>query len=265
MANDIYLQLAGSRLVPPPGGAKVIAFPLDRNEQPAPRWERQDTARPIEPFSKVGLADTDNARALAASLINKMYGWRGYGNTHELSADPHRLTLTTVVKGEVVGTITVGLDSPDGLLADEVFKEELDGLRRSGARLCEFSKLAVDPAATSKISLGHLFHQAVIYARDLHHCTDIVIEANPRHRRFHEVMLGFECQGKLKTNRRVNAPAYLLRGEMAYITEQIRRHGGKFAQSDGAHSFYRYFFSEREERRIVSRLLQIDEQAAAVA
>jgi len=239
MANDLDLQADGIKLVRPPSAR-----------------EAQGTAKPIEPFRKVRLADTEDARDLAASLINKMYGWRGYGNTHELSADPYRLTLTATDKGKVVATLTIGLDSPVGLLADEVFKEELDALRGSGASVCEFSKLAVDPAATSKISLGHLFHQAVIYARDMHHCTDIVLEVNPRHRRFYETMLGCECHGELKTNRRVNAPAYLLHLDMDYVTEQIRKHGGTFDQADGEHSFYRYFFSQREERGIVNQLLR---------
>lgn len=264
MANDTYLQVDGTRSVPPPSGAEAIVFPLRKDEQesPVPRWERQGTPKPIEPSRNVRLADTENARDLATSLINKMYAWRGYGNTHELSADPHRSTLAATVKGEVVATVTVGLDSPIGLLADDIFKEELDALRGSGARLCEFCKLAVDPVATSKISLGHLFHQAVIYARDIHHCTDIVLEVNPRHRRFYQALLGCECHGELKKNRRVNAPAYLLRLEMDYIAEQVRKHGGTFDQPDGERSFYRYFFSPREERGILNQLLQIQEQAA---
>jgi hypothetical protein len=46
----------------------------------------------------------------------------------------------------------------------------------------------------SKTSLANLFHLAVIYARDIHHCTDIIIEVNPRHRRFYERMLGFQAR-----------------------------------------------------------------------
>jgi hypothetical protein len=136
--------------------------------------------------------------------------------------------------------------------------------RQRGARLCEFTKLAFDPAVRSKTSLANLFHLAVIYARDIHHCTDIIIEVNPRHRRFYEHMLGFERQGDLKTNPRVNAPAYLLRVRLDYVTEQIQKFGGTFSTSNGAErSFYPYFFSPREERGIINRLLRIDEQAAA--
>src|SRR5438094_5069373 len=176
----------------------------------------------------IRLTDTASGRNSASMLINKMYAWRGYAGTHQFTNDPNRITLTATDKGEVVGTLTIGIDSPIGLMADQIFKEELDAHRNRGARLCEFTKLAFDPSVRSKTSLANLFHLAVIYARDLHHCTDIVIEVNPRHRRFYERMLGFHQQGELKVNPRVNAPAYLLHVNVHFITEQIRKYGGTF-------------------------------------
>jgi hypothetical protein len=212
----------------------------------------------------IRLTDTADGRNSASMLVSKMYAWRGYAGTHQLSDDPNRITLTATDKGDVVGTLTLGIDSSIGLMADQIFKEELDAHRQRGARLCEFTKLAFDPAVRSKISLANLFHLAVIYARDIHQCTDIVIEVNPRHRRFYEYMLGFERQGELKINPRVNAPAYLLRVGLDYVTEQIQKHGGTFSNAGNSErSFYPYFFSPREERGIINRLLRIDEQAVA--
>jgi hypothetical protein len=196
-------------------------------------------------------------------LISKMYAWRGYTGTHHFTDDPNRITLTATDKGDVVGTLTLGIDSPIGLNADQIFKEELDAHRARGARLCEFTKLAFDPTVRSKTSLANLFHLAVIYARNIHNCTDIIIEVNPRHRRFYEHMLGFERQGDLKTNPRVNAPAYLLRVSLDFVTEQINKHGGTFSSASTERSFYPYFFSPREEQGIINRLLRIDEQQTA--
>jgi hypothetical protein len=192
-----------------------------------------------------------------------MYAWRGYTGTHHFTDDPNRITLTATDKGDVVGTLTLGIDSPIGLNADQIFKEELDAHRARGARLCEFTKLAFDPTVRSKTSLANLFHLAVIYARNIHNCTDIIIEVNPRHRRFYEHMLGFERQGDLKTNPRVNAPAYLLRVSLDFVTEQINKHGGTFSSACTERSFYPYFFSPREEQGIINRLLRIDEQQTA--
>ncbi|WP_229493636.1 GNAT family N-acetyltransferase [Massilia arenae] len=198
-------------------------------------------------------------------LINRMYAWRGYSGDHQPSSDPNRITLTATDKGDVVGTLSIGIDSEVGLMADEIFKEELDAHRQRGAKLCEFTKFAFDPSVRSKTALANVFHLAVIYARDIHGCTDIVIEVNPRHRRFYERMLGFRKEGELKINPRVDAPAYLLRVNLVFVTEQIAHFGGSYAAEGETEerSFYPYFFSPREERGIINRLLRMDESHPA--
>ncbi len=213
----------------------------------------------------IRLTDTSDGRNTASMLINRMYAWRGYAGNHQPSSDPNRITLTATDKGDVVGTLSIGIDSEVGLMADEIFKDELDAHRRRGAKLCEFTKFAFDPSVRSKTALANVFHLAVIYARDMHGCTDIVIEVNPRHRRFYERMLGFRKEGELKINPRVDAPAYLLRVNLAFVTEQIDRFGGTWAAEGETEerSFYPYFFSPREERGIINRLLRMDESHPA--
>jgi hypothetical protein len=209
----------------------------------------------------IRLTDTTDGRNSASMLINRMYAWRGYASTHQITDDPNRITLTATDKGIVVGTLTIGIDSPIGLMADQIFSEELDRHRSRGARLCEVTKLAFDPSVRSKISLANLFHLAVIYARDIHGCTDAIIEVNPRHRRFYERMLGFQLQSELRVNPRVNAPAYLLHVSLQFVTEQIEKYGGTYSADSEVteRSFYPYFFSPREERGILHRLQRMDE------
>ena len=213
----------------------------------------------------IRLTDTSDGRNTASMLINRMYAWRGYTGNHQPSSDPNRITLTATDKGDVVGTLSIGIDSEVGLMADEIFKDELDAHRQRGAKLCEFTKFAFDPSVRSKTALANVFHLAVIYARDMHDCTDIVIEVNPRHRRFYERMLGFRKEGELKVNPRVDAPAYLLRVNLVFVTEQIARFGGSYAAEGETEerSFYPYFFSPREERGIINRLLRMDESHPA--
>lgn len=208
----------------------------------------------------IRLTDTTDGRSKANMLISRMYAWRGY-RAHELTDDPNRITLTATDKGEVVGTLSIGIDSPAGLMADQVYREELDARRARGARLCEVTRLAFAPSVRSKVSLANLFHLAVIYARDLHGCTDAVIEVNPRHRRFYQSMLGFQQLGGMKINARVNAPSYLLHIDLAFVTAQIEQHGGTYEAGNpvSRRSFYPYFFSQREERGIINRLLRMDE------
>ena len=67
---------------------------------------------------------------------------------------------------------------------------EVRQLQAQGRKLCEFTKLAVDESVRSQAILGAIFHVACIYVINLHRCTDVLIEVNPRHVRFYERMLG---------------------------------------------------------------------------
>lgn len=205
----------------------------------------------------IRVADTDQGRSKASLLINKMYAWRGYAGTHRLDDDPNRITLSASDHGDVVGTVTLGIDSPIGLLADEVFRDEIDRFRARGAKVCEITKLAFDPTVRSKMALASLFHILFIYGRRMHKCTDVFIEVNPRHRRFYETMLGFTRLAELRTNPRVNAPAWLLWNNLDHVQEQIERFGGTSTHPGNERSLFPYFFSQKEEEGIAQRLMSL--------
>src|SRR5207248_5108165 len=130
---------------------------------------------------------------------------RGY-RTNGLPAAPvpNRITLTACEQDDVMGTITVGLDSSAGLFVDELFRDEVDALRRDGRTVCEFTKLAMDSVVRSRRVLASLFHVAYIYARRLNLFHDLLIEVNPRHVRYYERMLGFAVKSAERLNPRVN-------------------------------------------------------------
>lgn len=201
-------------------------------------------------------ADIDERRNSASMLINKMYTWRGYGGGHHIGSDPNRITLTATSKGEVIGTLSLGIDSDVGLLADQIFEDYIDPYRRQG-KVCEIIKLAIDPAVKSKAVLAALFHVAFIYARDLHGCAEIFIEVNPRHRRFYESMLMFEVLGDVRENQRVQAPAVLLRMNTAHGTKLIAERASRDPVLTRDRSLVPYFFSLREEAGIIERLKRI--------
>lgn len=201
--------------------------------------------------------DSPDGRSGASLLIERMYAWRGYQAARLDADDPHRITLTASDRGEVVGTLTIGIDAGRGLMADHMYKEELDALRRQGARLAEVTKLAFDHSVQSKHALASVFHLAFIYAREMHGCTDAVIEVNPRHRRFYEAMLGFQTVCESRPNPRVQAPAVLLRVDTAFGTEQVAKWGGMQDKAVGERSLFPWFFSPREEAGIVNRLRQL--------
>ncbi len=204
---------------------------------------------------KVRLATTEDRRKSASLLIEKMYSWRGY-DADALSQDPNKITLVAYLEEKVVGTLTLGLDSSHGMVVDELYKQEADGLRAEGRKPCDITRLAVDQDIKSKSVLAALFHLSFIYGHNIHRATDFLIEVNPRHMLFYQRMLGFEPFGEEKTCPRVNAPAVLLRLDLAHADEQIIRHGGTAATANGVKSIYPYFFTRDDELGITQRLLR---------
>jgi hypothetical protein len=204
---------------------------------------------------KVRLATTEDRRKSASLLIEKMYSWRGY-DADALGKDPNKITLVAYEDDKVVGTLTLGIDSSQGMVVDELYKHEADGLRAEGRKPCDITRLAVDQDIKSKSVLAALFHLSFIYGRNIHHATDFLIEVNPRHVLFYERMLGFEPFGEERTCPRVNAPAVLLRLDLAHADEQIVRYGGMGSAVSGVKSIYPYFFSREDELGITQRLLR---------
>ena len=204
---------------------------------------------------KIKAADTASRRTLASRLIESRYGWRGY-KTSGVPTDEavHRFTLVAVEYDLTIGTLTVSMDSPEGLAADDAFGPELRALREQGHQLCEFTKLAIDPTIGSKRVLAALFHVAYIVAHRLRGYDTLVIEVNPRHVRYYERMLGLQVMGSERMNRRVRAPAVLLGCAFSHIMTQIGEFGGQPERADTERSLYPLAFSLSEEAAIMARL-----------
>jgi hypothetical protein len=224
----------------------------DKNPQPRPESVEEQNF-------KIRLAASDERVNRANLLIQRMYMQRGY-DVSGVQKVPDRITLMASQNDAVVGTLTLGIDAGNGLLADENYKEEVDQLRAEGRKVCELTKFAVDQTRGSKRVLASLFHIAYIYGRILHKQTDVVIEVTPKHALFYKRMLGFEQFGAERLNSRVNTMGVLLRLEIEYADQQIARWGNK-ADTDEAkreRSLYPYFFSKKDEVGIVQRLLRGD-------
>lgn len=203
---------------------------------------------------KIRLAHSDERVNHASLLVQRMYSKKGY-DVPGMKKMPDRITLMASQNDIVVGTITLGIDSGNGLLADENYKLEVDKLRAENRRVCELTKFAVDQTRGSKRVLAALFHIAYIYGRVLQKQTDVVIEVTPKHAPFYRRMLGFEQMGGERLNSRVNTMGVLLRLEIEYVDKQIERWGGKTEQAHGTRSLYPYFFSKADEVGIAQRLL----------
>ena len=194
-----------------------------------------------------------------------MYATRGYRTAS--ATEPDSGTRKTFLASDLtvaVGTITIGLDSADGLRVDELFSDEVDHIRRSGQGVCEFTKLAMDRRARSPRLLACLFHVAYLYAYRIKGLRHLLIEVNPRHVRYYEAMLGFEVVGPVRHNAHVNAPAVLLSLDLRYAEHQILAFGGRPLFAASERSAYPYFFGPAEEGRITDRLVGPDPEIAHV-
>lgn len=202
---------------------------------------------------EVKLARSDADRLQACDLINRMYDWRGYGHDHVIPQGVGHSTFLASLDRALVGTITLAVDMGEGLAADRIFRDELDGFRRiPGASLCELTKFAFDAEIPSRKLLASLFHIVFIYGTRHHCCTHLFIEVNPRHRRFYEAMLGFRPVGPVKTNESVHAPSQLMWLEVSNIAALISEQAGQ--DSASSRSLYPLFLSRRDERDVRSRL-----------
>ena len=207
----------------------------------------------------IRLANTQKQKRAAKELIGKMYSWRNYQSDNILQDNPR---LTTFVaydeEGRLSGTITVGLNAPEGLFADEVYQEELESLRTPGRLVCEFIGLAIAPEIRSQKVLGGLFHVAMIYASKIFNHTDVVFEVSPRHGRFYEKMLGMKRVASGRICTRVNTASVLFTSEFSYGESQIEKVHGESLEdaktlSSRDRSLYRYFFNGFEEAGIIRR------------
>lgn len=203
---------------------------------------------------KIVIAENDEGRSSASLLINTLYSARGYACTHKIEDIANQITLCASLKGSVIGTITLGIDSHKGMLADQVFRDQINLFRDNGAKVCEITKLALDRTGSSQRALAEMFHTLYIYARYLYRRTHFFIEVNPRHQRFYETVLGFKSQCELRLNDRVKAPACLLWLDLDELTKKIASFRRNKKLNDSKRSFFSYWFSPEVEASIVARV-----------
>jgi hypothetical protein len=175
--------------------------------------------RPEHPDAETAIAVTlartqADLRAVAV-LLESLYAARGYlvaGLEADLESD---LILVATASGEPVGTLTLRIDGPGGLRADETYGEELDAARAQGRRVCELGRFAVAKGVRSSAVIEALFDEVHGKVRDRREVTDVFIEVNPRHAAFYRYRFGFCVAAEERQCARVHAPSVLLRLEIA--------------------------------------------------
>jgi len=205
---------------------------------------------------KIRLAGSRTGTQQAGQLVQRRYAWRGYQIPAQ-PTDPNLRTFVANREGVPVGTVSVRLDSPKGLSADDLYKAELDELRSAGARLCEFTRLAVDDEAVHKNVLGGLFHTAYLFSHEVRHCDYGVIEVNPRHAVFYRRTIFFELIGPERINRRVNAPSVLLCVSFEKVKAEYAKYFDAPTRPPGRLMFA-HWFPPDESAGVLGRLQRLE-------
>lgn len=210
---------------------------------------------PLAGAFRIRLARTDDARQHAGSLVQRRYESRGY-DVPRVQGDPNLYTFVAYDEGNLVGTVSLRLDSNAGLSADGLYREEIDDMRKDGMKLCEFTRLAVDVSAASKPVLAALFHTAYLFAARVRGFDAAVIEVNPRHVVFYLRALAFEVIGPERMNDRVNAPAVLMRVRFNKIAEGLEKYAGNPELASQTRTLFPFGFSAKDAEGILGRLLE---------
>jgi len=224
---------------------------------PDPDMPSLDDPSNFESAFKIRIAHLSHTRRDAQVLVERQYAGRGY-QIPVVKKDPYLMTFLAYDEGQIVGTVSIRLDSPEkGLSSDDLYRLENNALRAKGWRICEFTQLAVDTAVASKPVLASLFHTAYLYAAVVREYTYSVIEVNPRHVSYYGRALKFEQIGPVRMNRRVQAPAVLLGVPFATIAEGIAEHAGKARSPDSRGLLFRYGFPPDEQLGVLNRLREL--------
>ena len=210
----------------------------------------------------IRLATTRGHRRQASMLIHRLYSWRGYAweATGDLPHDANHMTLQACGPQGPFRTLSLRLDSGRGLLADELYRGDIDSYRRGGGRVCELVWFAVEQDYGSKEMLACLFQLIYIYSRRVHRMSDIFVEVNPRHVAFYEQRLDFTRVGETKICERVGAPAVLLHLDLEHVDGVLALDNDQ--RGKDSRSLYRYFLSPEEQEGLCRRILgdEIDDR-----
>lgn len=191
----------------------------------------------------------------ASKLVASMYGSSGLMSSGSVITDrePTQVTLAASSGPHVFGTLTLGVDSGGGLMADSLYQREIDTLRGQGRRLCEVTRLALDPKLSCPEVMATIFNVAFVLASEVHARTDLLAEVHPRHAGFYRRTMGYRIVGPERTCQRVNARAVLMHLCLDFANSQIQQLAGTGTR--GTRSLYRLFLPADEQEILRRKLI----------
>lgn len=151
-------------------------------------------------------------RHIARGIVERKYLAQGYAISDDIARYlemPQATTYGLFHDDALYGTISIIVDSEQGLPMDSIYSDELASWRASGKNLAEVVQFAVDREVTDKKPSP--FEAAPLFGAVLAHALrekidHLCISINPKHDRFY-ALLGFTQIGGEKHYGAVGAPA----------------------------------------------------------
>ncbi len=233
------------------GSAVVDVERLRRDRRRSLRLGAEEGA----PKPNVKVADAVEEYEAAFRLTYQTYLEMGYCGPHpaELRVLPHHLLPETLVflarnERDLLGTVSLIVDSPFGLPADALYREDLAPFRDQGLRLGEVSSLAADSSYRfllvaedgKRRGVFWLLHQAVLAWAQRVGLDHLLITVNPRHAVFYERLYLFERFGEEKAYAAVQgAPAVPLHLDLRSLPGRL---AASIEESGRAYDLSTFFF-----------------------
>jgi hypothetical protein len=178
------------------------------------------------------IAESANELLESYNLMYHKYVNAGYSkkNSKEiLFTKFHLLPKTTVFlakyENSIISTATLVPDSRQfGLPMDELYRVELDFLRRQGRNITEVCSLASNTQRFSRSGIQNFTRLLFLYCVFLD-VDDVCVMVNPKHVPIYKRLCELEVFGEQKHYDRVNAPAVALRADVAAVRRRLDSKG----------------------------------------
>jgi hypothetical protein len=178
---------------------------------------------------KVRVARTTEEYIDAFALVRTAYVFMGIEKLSspelrivEQQVLPESTVLVCYEGDELVGTMTVTLDSPAGLPLDADYAGDLDALRVRGALLVEYGSLAVVSRCHHDGVPQLLNVAAYRFARERLGATHTVIGVHPRAYPYYRALYGFEHLGAVQSHASLASPVIALVQDMVAYPQFVR-------------------------------------------